>query len=61
MEKFRARSLLEDVYFYKKDRELIERLKQLVIEEDALLAKSRHHALEEEPILNRIETLKNSA
>lgn len=29
MEKFRARSLLEDVYFYKKDRELIERLKQL--------------------------------
>jgi hypothetical protein len=40
MEKFRARSLVEDVY--------------MVIEEDALF-------LEEEPVLNRIETLKNSA
>lgn len=61
MEKFRARSFLEEVYFYNKDRELIERLKQLVIEEDARHVESQHCYLEEEPILNRIETLKNSA
>jgi hypothetical protein len=59
MAQFKARSLLEDVYFYKKDRELIERLRQLILEEDVRNAKSREYLLEEETI--QIETLKNSA
>jgi hypothetical protein len=59
MAQFKARSLVEDVYFYKKDRELIERLRQLILEEDLRNAKSREYLLEEETI--QIETLKNSA
>lgn len=59
MAQFKARSLLEDVYFYKKDRELIERLRQPIMEEDVRNAKSREYLLEEETI--QIETLKNSA
>jgi hypothetical protein len=59
MEQFKARSLLEDVYFYKKDRELIERLRQLILEENARNAKTQPYRLEEEPV--QIETLKNSA
>jgi hypothetical protein len=59
MAQFKARSLVEDVYFYKKDRELIERLRQLILEEDVRNAKSREYLLEEETI--QIETLKNSA
>ncbi len=36
------RSRAEDVYFYKKDRELIEKMKRLNIEEDALRTKLRY-------------------
>ncbi len=54
MEKLRALSL-EDVYFYKKDRELIEQLKRDL--EQELLAKSSDHPQNDDTP----DTLKDSA
>jgi hypothetical protein len=59
MEKNWARSRAEDVYFYRKDRELIERLRRSESEDLAGQSESNEEQLATASL--RMETLKNSA
>jgi hypothetical protein len=59
MEKNWARSRAEDVYFYRKDRELIERLRRSELEETAGQSEINEDQLASAGL--GIESLKNSA